>query len=108
MTAWIRMIPLEDATGTLAAAYAKVTTPHGTVDNVMKAHSLRPHTMEGHVALYRSVLHTPDNTLPFWFLEVIASYTSSLNQCLYSFTHHFTNARRLINDKARSDALARS
>ena len=94
MTAWIRMIPLEEATGTLAAAYAKVTTPHGTVDNVMKAHSLRPHTMEGHVALYRSVLHTPDNTLPFWFLEVIASYTSSLNQCLYSFTHHFTNDSR--------------
>jgi uncharacterized peroxidase-related enzyme len=86
MTAWIRMIPLEEATGT-------------------KAHSLRPHTMEGHVALYRSVLHTPDNTLPFWFLEVIASYTSSLNQCLYSFTHHFTNARRLINDKAKSDVI---
>ncbi len=105
MSAWIRMIPLEEATGTLAEAYKKVTTPHGTVDNVMKAHSLRPHTMEGHVALYRSVLHTPDNTLPFWFLEVVASYTSSLNKCLYSFTHHFTNARRLIKDKARSDLI---
>lgn len=105
MTAWIRMIPLEEATGKLAEAYKKVTTPHGTVDNVMKAHSLRPHTMEGHVALYRSVLHAPDNTLPFWFLEVIASYTSSLNKCLYSFTHHFTNARRLMNDKAKSDLV---
>jgi uncharacterized peroxidase-related enzyme len=105
MSAWIRMIPLEEATGTLAEAYKKVVTPHGTVDNVMKAHSLRPHTMEGHVALYRSVLHTPDNTLPFWFLEVVASYTSSLNRCLYSFTHHFTNARRLIKDKARSDQI---
>ncbi len=99
------MIPLEEATGDLARAYEKVTTPHGTVDNVMKAHSLRPHTMEGHVALYRSVLHTPDNTLPFWFLEVVASYTSSLNKCLYSFTHHFTNARRLMKDKARSDKV---
>ncbi|MDB5964615.1 MAG: alkylhydroperoxidase [Polaromonas sp.] len=99
------MIPLEEATGDLKRAYEKVTTPHGTVDNVMKAHSLRPHTMEGHVALYRSVLHTPDNTLPFWFLEMIASYTSSLNQCLYSFTHHFTNARRLLADKARSDQI---
>jgi len=99
------MIPLEQAVGALASAYAKVTTPHGTVDNVMKAHSLRPHTMEGHLALYRSVLHTPDNTLPFWFLEVIASYTSSLNNCLYSFTHHFANARRLINDTTRSDAI---
>jgi uncharacterized peroxidase-related enzyme len=105
MTAWIRMIPLEEATGDLARAYKNVTTPHGTVDNVMKVHSLRPHTMEGHVALYRSVLHTPDNTLPFWFLEVIASYTSSLNQCLYSFTHHFTNVRRLIKDKGKSERI---
>lgn len=102
MTAWIHMIPVAEATGTLAAAYELVKTPHGTVDNVMKAHSLRPHTMQGHVALYRSVLHNPDNTLPFWFLEVVASYVSICNRCTYSFTHHFTNARRLIADKARS------
>jgi uncharacterized peroxidase-related enzyme len=99
------MIPLEEASGTLAAAYQKVRTPHGTVDNVMRAHSLRPHTMEGHVALYRSVLHNPDNTLPFWFLEVVSSYVSILNRCDYSLTHHFANARRLIRDRARSDAI---
>jgi uncharacterized peroxidase-related enzyme len=99
------MVPLEEATGALAVAYQKVRTPHGTVDNVMKAHSLRPHTMEGHVSLYRSVLHNPDNTLPFWFLEVVASYVSMLNRCDYSLTHHFTNARRLIRDKARSEAI---
>ena len=105
MTAWIHMIPVAEATGTLAAAYELVKTPHGTVDNVMKAHSLRPHTMQGHVALYRSVLHNPDNTLPFWFLEVVASYVSICNRCTYSFTHHFTNARRLIADKARSAVI---
>ena len=105
MSAWIHMIPLEQAQGPLAAAYEKVKTPHGTVDNVMKAHSLRPHTMEGHVALYKSVLHNPDNTLPFWFLEVVASYVSMLNDCAYSLTHHWSNARRLIRDKARSDAI---
>jgi uncharacterized peroxidase-related enzyme len=99
------MIPLEEATGALESAYRKVRTPHGTVDNVMKAHSLRPHTMEGHVTLYRSVLHNPDNTLPFWFLEVVASYVSILNRCDYSLTHHFANARRLIRDKGRSDAI---
>ena len=26
-------------------------TPHGTVDNVMRVHSLRPATMRGHVVL---------------------------------------------------------
>jgi uncharacterized peroxidase-related enzyme len=105
MSAWIRMIPLEEAQGTLAEAYRGVTTPHGTVDNVMKAHSLRPHTMLGHVALYRSVLHNPDNTLPFGFLEMVASWVSTLNRCTYSFTHHWANARRLLGDKTRAAAI---
>ena len=99
------MIPLQAATGILKTLYAKVTTPHGTVDNVMRAHSLRPHTMEGHLALYKSVLHNPENTLPFWFLEVVASYVSITNNCAYSLAHHFTNARRLISDKGRSEAI---
>jgi uncharacterized peroxidase-related enzyme len=99
------MTPVAEATGTLKTMYDKVTTPHGTVDNVMRAHSLRPHTMAGHLALYKSVLHNEDNTLPFWFLEVIASYVSITNRCAYSLEHHFTNARRLIRDKARAAAI---
>ncbi len=102
---WIKMIDPKEATGLLAELYKRVTTPHGTVDNVMKAHSLRPHTMEGHLVLYKSVLHNPDNTLPFWFLEVVASYVSIANDCAYSLQHHFTNARRLMDDDARADAV---
>lgn len=105
MSAWIEMIPLENAEGELKRVYDMVRTPSGTVDNVMRAHSLRPHTMEGHVVLYRSVLHNPDNVLPFWYLEVIASYTSIVNNCEYSLTHHFMNARRLIADDTRADAV---
>ena len=105
MSAWIEMIPDEEATGLLKEMYEKVRTPHGTVDNVMRAHSLRPHTMEGHVVLYRSVLHNPANTLPLWFLEVVASYTSIINNCAYSLTHHFMNARRLLRDDLRADAI---
>jgi uncharacterized peroxidase-related enzyme len=96
------MIPLSEATGLLKTLYDKVTTPHGTVDNVMRVHSLRPHTMDGHVVLYRSVLHNPDNTLPFWFLEVVASYVSISNRCTYSLTHHWANASRLIADPVRA------
>jgi uncharacterized peroxidase-related enzyme len=105
MSAWIRMIPLEEASGKLADAYERVKTPHGTVDNVMRAHSLRPATMEGHVALYRSVLHSADNTLPFWFLEVVASYVSMINACDYSLTHHWANARRLMKAPTRAAAV---
>lgn len=99
------MVPLADATGKLKEMYQRVTTPHGTVDNVMRAHSLRPHSMEGHLVLYKNVLHNPDNTLPFWFLEVVASYVSMTNRCDYSLTHHFANARRLINDAPRSELI---
>ncbi len=60
MTAWIKMIEDRHAEGVLKEMYDKVRTPHGTVDNVMRAHSLRPHTMNGHVVLYKSVLHNPD------------------------------------------------
>ena len=106
--AWIRTIPEAQATGALERVYALARTPAGTVDNVMKAHSLRPHTMEGHLALYRSVLHNEDNVLPLWFLEIVASFTSMLNDCRYALTHHFTNARRLLDDDARADTIYRA
>lgn len=103
--AWIKLIEPEEATGRLVEMYDIVKTPHGTVDNVMKAHSLRPETMNGHVVLYRSVLHHEDITQPLWFLECVASYVSMINKCEYSLTHHFMNTRRLLKDKTRSDNI---
>ncbi len=105
MTAWIKMVSDEDASPRLKELLEHARTPHGTVDTVMRVHSLRPETMNGHVTLYRSVLHSDENELAFWFLEVIASYTSILNDCTYSLTHHFMNVRNLIRDQARSDRI---
>lgn len=103
--AWIETIEPEDASGPLERAYSHAKTPHGAVDNVMKAHSLRPRTMEGHLALYRSVLHAEDIVLPLWFLETVASYVSMINGCDYSLTHHFRNARQLMGDATRAEAV---
>lgn len=105
MSAWIEMIPDSEARGSVKEMYDQARTPHGTVDNVMRSQSLRPHSIAGHMALYKNVLHNPDNTLPFWFLEVIASYTSIVNDCEYSLTHHFMNVRRLVEDQEKSDAI---
>ncbi|MCE8507603.1 peroxidase-related enzyme [Ruegeria pomeroyi] len=105
MSAWIEMIGDDAADGRLKELLDRARTPHGTVDTVMRVHSLRPETMNGHVTLYRSVLHSDDNTLPFWFLEVVASYTSILNDCTYSLTHHFMNVRNLLRDQPRSDRI---
>jgi len=54
MTAWIKMIVDEDADPALLEVLKLARTPHGTVDNVMRVHSLRPNTMRGHVVLYRA------------------------------------------------------
>jgi uncharacterized peroxidase-related enzyme len=105
MTAWIKMISDDEAGPRLRELLDHARTPHGTVDTVMRVHSLRPETMNGHVTLYRSVLHSDENSLPFWFLEVVASYTSILNDCTYSLTHHFMNVRNLLKDRPRSDRI---
>ncbi|WP_102108340.1 peroxidase-related enzyme [Oceaniglobus roseus] len=105
MAAWIRMIPDDEADDALRAALDLARTPHGTVDNVMRVHSLRPSTMVGHVKLYRACLHDDANTIPMWFQEVIASWVSVLNDCTYSHANHWANARHLIGDDARADAV---
>ena len=105
MSAWIKMLLVEDATGLLKEAFEEAKTPSGTVDNVMRIHSQRPHTMLGHLSLYRSVLHNSENILPLWFLEAVGVYTSILNKCEYSFIHHCSNMRRLLEDNKRADLI---
>ena len=104
MTAWIRMIEDQDADPELLEILKLARTPHGTVDNVMRVHSLRPNTMKGHVILYRAALHDDANTLPMWLQEVIGSYVSLLNDCDYSYANHWANAKHLMGDDAKADA----
>jgi len=105
MTAWISMIGDKDADEDLLDALQLARTPHGTVDNVMRVHSHRPNTMRGHVALYRAALHDDNNTIPEWLQETISSYVSILNKCEYSLANHWANARHLIADNAKADAI---
>ncbi len=105
MTAWIKMIKDEDANKELKSAFNEAKTPHNTVDNVLRVHSLRPSTMKGHMALYKSVLHDKKNTIPKWFQETISSYVSIINNCKYSLENHWKNACHLINDKSKSDKI---
>ena len=104
MTAWIRMIEDQDADPELLEVLKLARTPHGTVDNVMRVHSLRPNTMKGHVILYRAALHDDANTLPVWLQEVIGSYVSLLNDCDYSYANHWANAKHHMGDDAKADA----
>ena len=99
------MVEDEEADDQLKQIFDVARTPHGTLDNVMRIHSLRPASMIGHVTLYKSVLHSDEITLPLWFLEVIAAYVSILNSCEYSLTHHWNDAVRLIDNAQRVEVI---
>ena len=105
MSAWIRMLSDAEADADLADALVGARTPHGTVDNVLRVHSLRPNTMRGHMTLYKAALHDEANTLPMWLQETVASYVSILNGCTYSLANHWANARHLMADDAKADAI---
>jgi len=105
MTAWISMVSDEEAGLELKTILDLARTPHGTVDNVMRVHSLRPNTMKGHVTLYRAALHDAANTLPTWFQETISSYVSMLNDCPYSLANHWKNATHLIGDAGKATRI---
>jgi uncharacterized peroxidase-related enzyme len=103
---WIDRTAPEHAHGPLAELYQRVRGPDGAVDNILQAHSLRPHTLTGHMGLYKSVLHHPANSLDPWFREALGVLVSQLNKCEYCVAHHTAGMRRLIDDDARSDVVA--
>ena len=102
---WITTVAYEQATGNLRKLYDRIKGPGDNVDNIMLAHSLRPHTLEGHMAIYKRVLHHPRNTVPKWFLEVVGVHVSLLNRCGYCVEHHFAGLKRLLGEGARADEI---
>ncbi len=102
---WIDTVPYEQSTGRLRQLYDRVKGPGDNVDNIMMMHSLRPHSMEGHMALYKQVLHHGANTVPKAFLETIGVWVSLLNRCAYCVEHHCAGLERLLDDDARSAAI---
>lgn len=102
---WIDTVPYQQSTGRLRQLYDRIKGPGNNVDNIMMMHSLRPHSMEGHMALYKQVLHHSANTVPKAFLETIGVWVSLLNRCAYCVEHHFAGLGRLLDDDARAAAI---
>lgn len=101
---WIKTINFAQASGTLKKLYKRVKGPADNIDNILMAHSLRPHTLQGHMSLYKNVLHHKDNQLPKWYLETLGVYVSMLNQCDYCIEHHFAGLQRLVG-KQEADRI---
>lgn len=102
---WIHIIPFEKATGKLKSIYNKIKGPNNQIDNVLGIHSLRPHTLTGHMSLYKNTLHHSNNTFSNWFLELLGTYTSFINKCDYCYEHHFAGMKRFLKDDEKADAI---
>ncbi len=103
---WIKTIPYDEASGKLKTLYDRVKGPDNNVDNIMMAHSLRPHTMEAHMAIYKRVLHHNGNEIPKAFLECIGVYVSILNKCAYCVEHHHAGMAKLLKAEGYDDDRA--
>ncbi len=102
---WIKTIKYNEAQGQLLKLYDQVKGPDNNVDNIMLAHSLRPHTMQGHMTLYKYTLHHPANHVDKWFLECVGVYVSMLNDCHYCVDHHFQGMSRLLDDSDQANQI---
>lgn len=103
--AYIKTIPYGESNGRLRKLYDSVKGPDDNVDNIMLAHSLRPHTLSGHMALYKNVLHHSGNTIDKWVLEMLGVYVSMLNHCHYCVEHHFSGLARLLDEQSRAEDI---
>jgi len=100
---WIKTIDYESAGSRLKKIYDRVKGPNNNVDNILLIHSLRPHSLVGHMTLYKNVLHNSNNTLPKWYLEAIGVYVSYLNKCDYCVEHHYAGFKRLYDNDAEAE-----
>lgn len=102
---WIKIIPYEAAKGTLQRLYNRIKGADNYIDNILLVHSLRPHSLSGHMSLYKKVLHHKDNTLDKSLLETLGVYVSWLNGCDYCYQHHFAGLQRLLKDDAKAEGI---
>jgi uncharacterized peroxidase-related enzyme len=102
---WIETIGPEEAEGRIRSLYARVGNPDGTVDEVMRVHSLSPDSLHGHFEVYVAAMHRP-SPVSRAERELVGSFVSMLNGCEYCLRHHAAGLRRLLPDDRASVADA--
>ncbi len=103
--AYIRVIPEVEAVGELAELYRRYGNADGTVDNVLKVHSLNAESLAAHCALYVQAMHRP-SPLTRAEREVAGVVVSRINGCAYCREHHAAGLARLLPAERRSAARA--
>jgi len=103
--AFIKTIPEDQAPGELAELYRRASNPDGTVDHVMKVHSLSPASLRAHFELYVTAMHRP-SPLSRAEREMIGVVVSRLNECEYCTAHHAAGLKRLLPEHRQDVAEA--
>jgi len=80
--AFISYVPDGDAAGLLAELYDRYADRDGTVDNILRIHSLNPRSMQDHAQLYGHLMRGP-SPLSRIQREMIAVTVSAENDCFY-------------------------
>tara|TARA_R110002111_G_scaffold120302_1_gene183414 strand:+ start:516 stop:1094 length:579 start_codon:yes stop_codon:yes gene_type:complete len=94
---YIEIIKESDATDELANLYKRFGNPDGSVDNVLKVHSLNPASLDAHCALYVQSCHK-SSPVSRAEREMIGVTVSRINKCTYCQTHHAAGLKRLLPD----------
>ena len=76
------MIDEDEADGKLAEIYRRLVGEEGSLDNILKIHSLNPPSLVGHLELYKTVMRGR-SPLSRARREMIAVVVSSVNQLHY-------------------------
>lgn len=80
--AHIPYVPFEEATGLLEELYGQYASKDGTLDNVLRIHSLNPRSMRDHFQLYAHLMRGP-SPLTRVQREMLAIVVSAENDCFY-------------------------
>jgi len=97
---YIEVIAESEATGELARLYRRYGNPDGSVDSVLRVHSINPPSLEAHCALYVQSMHKP-SPLSRAEREMVGVAVSRLNGCDYCREHHAAGLERLLPDERK-------
>lgn len=79
---FFRFVKPQDAVGTVQEEYSQLEKILGFVPSMTQVLSLKPRTMEAHQNLFRTLFYGPSK-LSRADREMISTYVSKLNQCVY-------------------------
>ena len=81
--AWIKTVPVEEATGGLKRLYDAAIRRAGKVYNVVRLQSPRPRVLKASMQLYGEIMHSRESGLSRAEREMIAVAVSKANGCFY-------------------------